>query len=102
MNTRQNVEKFYDYCQSLKFEDKDVVKMLKLAEINSGEISTTILRGYLPIAWSSCERIAKEMEACGIAKYVEKFSHPIVHLPQAEKDGWFRQLEADKRGEGNG
>ena len=89
MSDDLNLEQFYRFCFRLKFTDRDIKKILKIAEINNGEITTSMLRGYLPIAWSSCERIAIEMENCGLAKHLEKFSHPTVHLPTGEIDGLF-------------
>ena len=84
----ENVDHFYEYCWSNnKLTDKDVDKILILAAINNGEITDGMLRGYLPINWASCVRIAKQMDDCGVAKYVDQFSEPMVQLPSEDRQG---------------
>ena len=82
------VDDFYQFCwTNSKLTDEDIDKLLVLAAINNGEITDAALRGYLPIAWAACVRIAQAMEAGGIAKYVDQFTAPIVHLPFEDRQG---------------
>lgn len=89
------IDQFYEFCYTNNKVTEDIVdKILVLAAINNDEITDVMLRGYLPMAWSACVRIAQAMETFRIAKYVEHFSDPVVHLPFEERDGWWRTVES--------
>ncbi len=83
-----SVDDFYDYCRmNNKLTEEDVDKLLTLAAINNDEVTDIMLRGYLPLSWAACVRIAHAMEANVIANYVDQLSAPLVHLPNEHPQG---------------
>jgi hypothetical protein len=86
-----NIDQFYEFCYTNnKLTEDDVDKLLILAAMNNGEITDAALRGYLPIAWAACVRIAQAMDAGGVAKYVDQFTEPIAHLPLEDRQGLWK------------
>jgi hypothetical protein len=87
-NPSPNTDLLYEFCwTNNKLTEDNVDMLLVLAAINNDEITAVALRGYLPISWAACTRIAQAMEEGGLAKYVDQFSKPMVHLPEEVRRG---------------
>jgi len=85
------IDDFYEFCYTNnKLTEDDVDNLVILAAINNDEITDAALRGYLPIAWAACVKIAQAMQASGIAHYVDQFTEPIVHLPEEARQGLWK------------
>jgi hypothetical protein len=94
-NQTTSIDDFYKFCSTNnKLTEEQVDNLLILTAINNDEITDAMLRGYLPIAWAACVRIAKAMDNLGVAKYVEHFTEPVVHLSFEDRDGWWRTVES--------
>ena len=90
-NQITSINDFYEFCwTNNKLTEDDVDNLVILAAINNGEITDVALRGYLPIAWAACVKLAQAMEAGGIAKYVDQFTETIVHLPEEDRQGLWK------------
>lgn len=82
------IDQFYDYCWSnSKLTEEDVDTILVLAAVNNDEVTDSMLRGYLPLAWAACVHIAQAMHDLGIAKYTDQLSGLLVHLPEQHQQG---------------
>ncbi|MEI6039736.1 MAG: hypothetical protein WCP93_00030 [Candidatus Berkelbacteria bacterium] len=90
-----NIEKFNEFCKENNLNDRFAKNLHDLVDLNSGEITSAILRIHLPVSWARCVKIAEDIDKANLAKFVDKIEGGAKLLPEEERFGWMAGEDND-------